>query len=74
MTNLDIIKYLVTNNPTRLAELLEDIYNDAYIAGYNDNWDAKPDFTQWLSVDNPTEEEIIIEYPKTKPMPRFGIY
>ena len=26
MTNLDIIKYLATNNPTRLAELLDDIY------------------------------------------------
>lgn len=26
MTNLEIIKYLATNNPTRLAELLDDIY------------------------------------------------
>ena len=26
MTNLDIIKYLATNNPDRLAEFLDDIY------------------------------------------------
>lgn len=28
MTNLEIIKYLSHNNPTRLAELLDDIYWD----------------------------------------------
>lgn len=26
MTNLDIIKHLTLNNPTRLAEFLDDIY------------------------------------------------
>ena len=33
MTNLDIIKYLATNNPTRLAELLDDIYCNAWNCG-----------------------------------------
>ena len=33
MTNLDIIKYLATNNPTRLAELLDDIYCSAWNCG-----------------------------------------
>ena len=33
MTNLDIIKYLATNNPTRLAELLDDIYCCAWNCG-----------------------------------------
>lgn len=48
MTNLDIIKYLATNNPTRLAELLDDIYCDAYNDGYNDDWGANPHFKKWL--------------------------
>ena len=33
MTNLDIIKYLALNNPTRLAELLDDIYCRAWNCG-----------------------------------------
>lgn len=33
MTNLEIIKYLATNNPTRLAGLLDDLYCDAYSDG-----------------------------------------
>lgn len=33
MTNLEIIKYLVTNNPTRLAVLLDDIYCFAWNCG-----------------------------------------
>lgn len=33
MTNLDIIKYLALNNPTRLAELLDDIYCTAWNCG-----------------------------------------
>lgn len=33
MTNLEIIKYLSTNNPTRLAELLDDIYCNAWNCG-----------------------------------------
>ena len=33
MTNLDIIKYLATNNPTRLAELLDDLYCNAWNCG-----------------------------------------
>lgn len=48
MTNLEIIKYLATNNPTRLAELLDDIYCDAYNDGYNDDWGANPNFKKWL--------------------------
>lgn len=33
MTNLDIIKYLANNNPSRLAELLDDIYCSAWNCG-----------------------------------------
>ena len=33
MTNLEIIKYLATNNPTRLAVLLDDIYCCAWNCG-----------------------------------------
>lgn len=33
MTNLEVIKYLATNNPTRLAELLDDIYCSAWNCG-----------------------------------------
>ena len=33
MTNLDIIKYLANNNPARLAELLDDIYCNAWNCG-----------------------------------------
>lgn len=33
MTNLEIIKYLATNNPARLAELLDDIYCLAWNCG-----------------------------------------
>ena len=33
MTNLEIIKYLANNNPTRLAELLDDIYCRAWNCG-----------------------------------------
>ena len=33
MTNLEIIKYLAANNPTRLAELLDDIYCSAWNCG-----------------------------------------
>ena len=33
MTNLDIIKYLANNKPARLAELLDDIYCNAWNCG-----------------------------------------
>ena len=33
MTNLEIIKYLASNNPSRLAELLDDIYCCAWNCG-----------------------------------------
>ena len=33
MTNLEIIKYLAINNPARLAELLDDIYCNAWNCG-----------------------------------------
>ena len=38
MTNLEIIKYLAANNPVRLAELLEDIYCQAWNDGANDKF------------------------------------
>ena len=59
MTNLDIIKYLATNNPKRLAELLDDIYCTAWNCGsyaaQTDGGRFSPneidDFNEWLAVD-----------------------
>ncbi len=57
MTNLEIIKYLAANNPTRLAELLDDIYCCAWNAGaYAANTDGArlsqneiDDFGEWIN-------------------------
>ena len=60
MTNLDIIKYLATNNPARLAELLDDIYCTAWNCGSyaGSNKGEKflkeceiDDFDEWLNQD-----------------------
>ena len=58
MTNLDIIKYLATNNPTRLAELLDDIYcigwNCGVYVANNEKILEKfeiDDFNVWLRQD-----------------------
>lgn len=59
MTNLEIIKYLASNNPTRLAELLDDIYCCAWNAGaYAANTDGArfipneiDDFGEWINQD-----------------------
>ena len=57
MTNLEVIKYLATNNPTRLAELLDDIWCCAWNAGaYAANTDGArfspneiDDFGEWIN-------------------------
>ncbi len=62
MTNLDIIKYLATNNPTRLAELLNHIYCHAWNAGvffaqsYKNPFEENDidDFNQWFNRDAST--------------------
>ena len=59
MTNLDIIKYLASNNTTRLAELLDDIYCCAWNAGsYAASTDGArfglneiDDFYEWINQD-----------------------
>lgn len=54
MTNLEIIKYLATNKPTRLEELLEDIYCQAWNDGANDRFGDEssiPSFKDWLYED-----------------------
>lgn len=58
MTNLEIIKYLATNNPTRLAELLDDIYCSAWICGSCAGSTGKimeeceiDDFEEWIKQD-----------------------
>ncbi len=57
MTNLDIIKHLVNNNPTRLAELLDDIYCCAWNNGAYANSkgclseNEIHDFNDWLGQD-----------------------
>ena len=55
MTNLDIIKYLAANNPTRFAELLDDIYCSAWNCGSCARSTGKimeeceiDDFGEWL--------------------------
>lgn len=56
MTNLDIIKYLATNNPTRLAELFDDIYCNAWNCGSCAGSTGKimeeceiDDFDEWIN-------------------------
>lgn len=54
MTNLEVIKYLATNNPARLAELLEDVYCTAWNDGANDKFgdeSAIPNFDKWIYED-----------------------
>lgn len=60
MTNLDIIKHLAANNPTRLAELLDDIYCCAWNCGSyaGSNGEGKileeceiDDFEEWVKQD-----------------------
>ena len=59
MTNLDTIKHLALNNPTRLAELLDDIYCIGWNNGsYATSTDCEKfseteitDFNEWLKQD-----------------------
>ena len=58
MTNLEIIKHLAANNPTRLAELLDDIYCNAWNCGSCAASTGKimedceiDDFDEWLQED-----------------------
>lgn len=54
MNNLEIIKYLATNNPARLSELLEDIYCCAWNDGAWDRFgdeNSIPSFDKWLYED-----------------------
>ena len=55
MTNLDIIKYLAYENPSRLAELLDDIYCTAWNHGSYAAVSKNPfseneidDFGEWI--------------------------
>lgn len=56
MTNLEIIKYLATNNHTRLAEALNDIYwtgclrDKTYAMGQSPTKEFD-DFKKWLNND-----------------------
>ena len=64
MTNLDIIKYLAYENPSRLAELLEDIYCQAWNDGANDKFGDEssiPSLEKWLYED-PTECGMYYDY------------
>lgn len=56
MTNLEIIKYLATNNPSRLAELLNDICwfarsHDKFLAMGERSTKEIDDFEEWLNED-----------------------
>lgn len=62
MTNLEIIKYLVTNNPTRFAELLDDIYCNAWNCGSYSGITGKiieeceiDDFNEWIHQEANTD-------------------
>ena len=57
MTNLDIIKYLAYENPTRLAYLLDDICGYVWNDGANERLgidDSFPSFHKWLYEDAST--------------------
>ena len=61
MTNLDIIKYLANNNPARLAELLDDIYCNAWNCGSYAGSTGKimeeceiDDFGEWINQETNT--------------------
>lgn len=56
MTNLEIIKYLAINNPSRLAEFLDDIcwtarLHDKFSAMENHPTKEFDDFEKWLNND-----------------------
>jgi hypothetical protein len=62
MINLDIIKYLIINNPNRLAELLDDIYCCAWNCGSYAGTTGKimeeceiGDFNKWLNQEASTD-------------------
>lgn len=62
MTNLEIIKYLASNNPTRLSELLDDIYCTAWNCGaYATNTSGRisqceiDDFGEWINQEAETD-------------------
>jgi hypothetical protein len=64
MTNLEIIKYLATNNPTRLANFLDEICYDAWDFGRLHQTRPITDWDEWLQADpratwdfNPNEIE-----------------
>lgn len=61
MTNLDIIKYLATNNPTRLADFLNGICYDAWDFGRL-HW-TRPitDWDEWLEADPKTTWDFNLE-------------
>ena len=51
MTNLDIIKYLAANNPTRLADFLNEICYDAWDFGRLHRTRPITDWDEWLQAD-----------------------
>jgi hypothetical protein len=64
MTNLDIIKYLASNNPTRLADFLNEICYDTWDFGRLHRTRPITDWDEWLQADpratwdfNPNEIE-----------------
>lgn len=79
MTNLDIIKYLATNNPTRLADFLNKICYDAWDFGRLHRTRPITEWDEWLQADphatwdfNPEEIE---EWSKTiNPTPTIEVF
>lgn len=79
MTNLEIIKYLATNNPTRLAELLDDIYCCAWNCGSCAGSTGKimeeceiDDFGEWINQEANTNfffDEELEEWSKANIKP-----
>lgn len=51
MTNLEIIKYLASNNPTRLADFLNEICYDAWDFGRLHRTRPITDWDEWLQAD-----------------------
>lgn len=83
MTNLEIIKYLATKNPARLAELLDDIYCNAWNCGAYSGSTGKimeeceiDDFGAWINQEANTNfffEKELEEWSKAINKPTIEI-
>lgn len=55
MTNLDIIKYLIINNPNRFVKFLEDISCYAWNSSIDTAKKVMDDVNKWLNQESNTD-------------------